>query len=86
MLDGFNDTLQDAQELVALMKKYKIGAKFNLIPFNPWPGCGFKPSSNNHVYAFSRELEKAGFAAPVRTARGQDILAACGQLKSKGSI
>ena len=86
MLDGFNDSLQDAQELVALMKKYKIGAKFNLIPFNPWPGCGFKPSSNNHVYAFSRELEKAGFAAPVRTARGQDILAACGQLKSKGSI
>ncbi len=83
MLDGFNDTLQDAQELVALMKKYKIGAKFNLIPFNPWPGCGFKPSSNNHVYAFSRELEKAGFAAPVRTARGQDILAACGQLKSR---
>ena len=86
MLDGFNDTLQDAHELIDLMKKYKIGAKFNLIPFNPWPGCSFKPSSNNHVYAFSRELEKAGFAAPVRTARGQDILAACGQLKSKGSI
>ena len=83
MLDGFNDTLQDAQELIALMKKYKIGAKFNLIPFNPWPGCSFKPSSNNRVYAFSRELEKAGFAAPVRVARGQDILAACGQLKSK---
>ena len=83
MLDGFNDTLQDAQELIALMKKYKIGAKFNLIPFNPWPGCPFKPSSNNRVHTFSRELEKAGFAAPVRTARGQDILAACGQLKSK---
>jgi 23S rRNA (adenine2503-C2)-methyltransferase len=86
MLDGFNDSLQDAQELVALMKKYKIGAKFNLIPFNPWPGCHFKPSSNNRVYAFSKELEKAGFAAPVRTARGQDILAACGQLKSKKSV
>lgn len=83
MLDGFNDTLQDAQELIALMKKYKIGAKFNLIPFNPWPGCSFRPSSNNRVRAFSKELEKAGFAAPVRVARGQDILAACGQLKSK---
>ena len=83
MLDHFNDTLQDAQELIALMKKYKIGAKFNLIPFNPWPGCNFQPSSNNRVHTFSRELEKAGFAAPIRTARGQDILAACGQLKSK---
>ena len=85
MLDHFNDTLQDAQELISLMKKYKIGAKFNLIPFNPWPGCDFQPSSNNRVHIFSRELEKAGFAAPVRTARGQDILAACGQLKSKKS-
>ena len=83
MLDNFNDTLQDAQELITLMKKYKIGAKFNLIPFNPWPGCIYKPSSNNRVHAFSKELEKAGFAAPVRTARGQDILAACGQLKSR---
>lgn len=83
MLDHFNDDLRDAQELVALMKKYRIGAKFNLIPFNPWPGCDFKPSSNNRVHAFARELEKAGFAAPIRTARGQDILAACGQLKSK---
>ena len=83
MLEEFNDTLQDAQELVNLMKKYKIGAKFNLIPFNPWPGCVFKPSSNNRVHTFSRELEKAGFAAPIRTARGQDILAACGQLKSQ---
>lgn len=83
MLDGFNDTMQDAQELIALMRKYKIGAKFNLIPFNPWPGCDYKPSSNNRIHAFSRELEKAGFAAPVRVARGQDILAACGQLKSQ---
>lgn len=85
MLDGFNDRTEDAVELIALMKKYKIGAKFNLIPFNPWPGCSFQPSSNNRVHAFSRQLEQAGFAAPVRTARGQDILAACGQLKSKKS-
>lgn len=83
MLDGFNDTPEDAAELIALMRKYKIGAKFNLIPFNPWPGCTYRPSSNNRVHAFSRLLEQAGFAAPVRTARGQDILAACGQLKSK---
>ncbi len=83
MLDGFNDNLQDARELIALMKKFKIGAKFNLIPFNPWPGCAYQPSSNNKVRAFAKELESTGFAAPVRTARGQDILAACGQLKSK---
>ena len=84
MLDGINDSLDDARQLIDLMKKYKIGAKFNLIPFNPWPGCPYQPSSNNRVHAFSHELEKAGFAAPIRVARGQDILAACGQLKSKG--
>ena len=83
MLDGINDSLDDARQLIDLMKKFKIGAKFNLIPFNPWPGCPYKPSSNNRVHAFAKELEKAGFAAPVRVARGQDILAACGQLKSK---
>ena len=83
LLDGFNDSLECARELIALMKKYNLRASFNLIPFNPWPGCAFKPSSNNRVHAFVRELEKAGFAAPVRVARGQDILAACGQLKSK---
>lgn len=80
---GINDSLDCARQLVALMKKYKIGAKFNLIPFNPWPGCAYQPSSRNRVMAFSRELEKGGYAAPVRVARGQDILAACGQLKSK---
>ena len=65
------------------MKKFGLRASFNLIPFNPWPGCAFKPSPNAQVKAFARELENAGFAAPVRVARGQDILAACGQLKSK---
>ncbi len=83
MLDGINDSLDDARQLIDLMKKFKIGAKFNLIPFNPWPGCPYKPSSNNRVHAFAKELEKSGFAAPIRVARGQDILAACGQLKSK---
>lgn len=83
LLKDINDSLVCAHQLINLMKKYKILAKFNLIPFNPWPGCGYEPSSRNKVMAFSRELEKAGFSAPVRVARGQDILAACGQLKSK---
>ena len=86
MLKDFNDSQEDARELVRLMKKYDLGAKFNLIPFNPWPGCSFEPSSNNKVHAFSREIEAAGYEAPIRVARGQDILAACGQLKSKKEI
>ena len=83
LLDGINDSLACAHELISLMKKYGLRASFNLIPFNPWPGCIFQPSPNDKVRAFARELENAGFAAPVRVARGQDILAACGQLKSK---
>ena len=83
MLNEINDSLECARELIALMKKYQLRATFNLIPFNPWPGCAFKPSSNNRVHTFAKELNKAGFAAPIRVARGQDILAACGQLKSK---
>lgn len=85
LLNGLNDSLEAAHELAAMMKKYKIDAKFNLIPFNAWPGCDYEPSSRNRAFAFSKELEKFGFAAPIRVARGQDILAACGQLKSKGS-
>ncbi|MBE6454068.1 MAG: 23S rRNA (adenine(2503)-C(2))-methyltransferase RlmN [Alphaproteobacteria bacterium] len=85
MLKDFNDSIEDAKELVSLMKKYKLGAKFNLIPFNPWPGCAYQPSSNNKVHAFSKALESAGYEAPIRVARGQDILAACGQLKSKNT-
>ncbi len=83
MLKDFNDAPEDAKELITLMKKFNLGAKFNLIPFNPWPGCHFEPSSNNRVHAFARILEAAGYEAPIRVARGQDILAACGQLKSK---
>jgi len=83
MLKDFNDSPEDAKELIALMKKFKLGAKFNLIPFNSWPGCDYQPSSNNKVKAFSAILEAAGYEAPIRVARGQDILAACGQLKSK---
>lgn len=83
LLKDINDKPEHAQELISLLKKYKIRALFNLIPFNPWPGCGFSPSDRKDVEAFSQILEKAGFAAPIRVARGQDILAACGQLKSK---
>lgn len=83
LLKGINDSLDNARELINLMKKYRLRALFNLIPFNPWPGCSFEPSDKKTVEAFSLELEKAGFAAPIRVARGQDILAACGQLKSK---
>ena len=85
MLKGINDTKDCAKELISLMKKYKLRATFNLIPFNPWPGCGFAPSDKKTVEEFSKTLEQAGFASPVRVARGQDILAACGQLKSKKS-
>lgn len=86
MLDNLNDTIAHADELNALMRKYRINAKFNLIAFNPWPGCDYQPSSNNRIHAFSRILQGYGYAAPIRTARGQDILAACGQLKSKMSL
>lgn len=83
LLKGINDSLDNAKELISLLKKHKLRASFNLIPFNPWPGCDFAPSDKKTVEAFSKALEDAGFAAPVRVARGQDILAACGQLKSK---
>ena len=83
LLKGINDSQDNAEELISLLKKYKLRALFNLIPFNSWPGCEFQPSDKKTVEAFSNTLEKAGFAAPVRVARGQDILAACGQLKSK---
>ncbi len=83
LLKGINDSLEHAKELISLLKKYRLRALFNLIPFNPWPGCGFEPSDKKSIEAFSKTLDAAGFAAPVRVARGQDILAACGQLKSK---
>ena len=86
MLDGVNDTEQNAKELIALLKKHKIRATFNLIPFNEWPGCEFKPSKPENIKKFADLLNKAGFACPVRVARGQDILAACGQLKSKNNL
>ena len=80
MLKGVNDRPADAHELISLLKD--IPAKVNLIPFNPWPGSAFECSSGNAIKRFSDILFDAGLSAPVRSPRGQDILAACGQLKS----
>lgn len=82
MLKGMNDSLDDAAELVRLLRTYQIPAKVNLIPFNPWPGSVYECSSPEVVKAFSDYVFKAGISAPVRTPRGRDIMAACGQLKS----
>src|SRR5215468_2201398 len=80
MLNGVNDSPAEARELVRLLKG--IPAKVNLIPFNPWPGAPFESSSDATIKAFSDIVFAAGYSAPVRTPRGRDILAACGQLKS----
>jgi 23S rRNA (adenine2503-C2)-methyltransferase len=80
MLKGVNDTLADARALVRLLKG--IPAKINLIPFNPWPGAPYECSDWETIEKFSEVVFQAGYSAPVRTPRGRDILAACGQLKS----
>ena len=80
MLDGVNDSDADAHRLVELLDG--IPAKVNLIPFNEWPGAPYKRSSNNRIRAFATILMQAGYASPIRTPRGEDIMAACGQLKS----
>jgi 23S rRNA (adenine2503-C2)-methyltransferase len=81
MLKGINDTPAEARELVRLLKG--IPAKINLIPFNPWPGAPYECSSWETIETFSDIVFNAGYASPVRTPRGRDILAACGQLKSE---
>ena len=81
MLKGVNDSARDARDLVRLLKG--IPAKINLIPFNPWPGTRYDCSEWSTIEAFSDIVFKAGYASPVRTPRGRDILAACGQLKSE---
>ena len=80
MLAGVNDSDADAHRLVELIRG--IPAKINLIPFNEWPGAPYKRSSNNRIHAFADIIYKAGYASPIRTPRGEDIMAACGQLKS----
>jgi 23S rRNA (adenine2503-C2)-methyltransferase len=76
-----NDSLADAKRLVQLLKG--IPAKVNLIPFNPWPGTQYECSDWDTIEAFAEVLNRAGYASPVRTPRGRDIMAACGQLKSE---
>lgn len=80
MLKGVNDSIDDAKALVRLLKG--IPAKINLIPFNPWPGSKYECSDWEQIEKFSEIVFDAGYASPVRTPRGRDILAACGQLKS----
>jgi 23S rRNA (adenine2503-C2)-methyltransferase len=81
MLKDVNDSLADARELVRLLQD--IPAKVNLIPFNPWPGVAYECSSNKQIAAFAGLLNDSGLSAPVRTPRGRDILAACGQLRTE---
>ncbi len=83
MLRGVNDAEADARELVRLIAG--IPAKVNLIPFNPWPGSSYLPSTRERLDAFAGIVMAAGFASPVRTPRGRDILAACGQLRTESA-
>ena len=80
MLKDVNDSLEDAKRLVKLLKG--LPAKVNLIPFNPWPGTAYECSDWDQIELFAEILNRAGYASPVRTPRGRDIMAACGQLKS----
>jgi 23S rRNA (adenine2503-C2)-methyltransferase len=81
MIDKVNDSDEDARRLIALIKG--IPAKINLIPFNEWPGTPYKRSSNNRIRAFADIIHNAGYSSPIRKPRGEDIMAACGQLKSE---
>ncbi len=82
MLKDKNDSDEEAHELVRLIKRYGLPAKVNLIPFNPWPGAPYECSTPERVKRFSNIIFDAGISAPIRTPRGRDIMAACGQLKS----
>ncbi len=81
MLKGVNDSVADAKELVRLLAK--IPAKINLIPFNPWPGAPYECSDWEQIEKFAEVVNRAGYASPVRSPRGRDIMAACGQLRSE---
>ncbi|RUZ93435.1 23S rRNA (adenine(2503)-C(2))-methyltransferase RlmN, partial [Mesorhizobium sp. M7A.F.Ca.US.006.01.2.1] len=80
MLKDVNDSIEDAKGLIKLLKG--IPAKINLIPFNPWPGTNYQCSDWETIEKFADYINNAGYASPIRTPRGRDILAACGQLKS----
>ncbi|MBV2185168.1 MAG: 23S rRNA (adenine(2503)-C(2))-methyltransferase RlmN [Rhizobium sp.] len=81
MLKDVNDSLEDAKGLIQLLKG--VPAKINLIPFNPWPGTNYQCSDWEQIEKFADFINQAGYASPIRTPRGRDILAACGQLKSE---
>jgi len=80
MLNGINDSPAEARQLVRLLAG--IPAKVNLIPFNPWPGAPYERSRDAAIREFADIVNAAGYSSPVRTPRGEDIMAACGQLKS----
>lgn len=82
MLKDKNDSDEDAHELVRLLKQYNLPAKVNLIPFNPWPGAEYECSDPARIRSFSNIVFEGGISAPIRTPRGRDIDAACGQLKT----
>jgi len=82
MLKDVNDQPEHARELIALIKKYNLNAKINLIPFNVWMSCGFERSSDEKILQFQQILKNAKLIAPIRKTRGEDVMAACGQLKS----
>ena len=82
MLKDKNDSDADARELVRLLRQYDLPAKVNLIPFNPWPGAPYECSTDERIRSFSNIVFAGGISAPVRTPRGRDIDAACGQLKT----
>lgn len=81
MIRGVNDSDEEAHELVQLLKG--VHAKVNLIPFNPWPGSDYRPSTRERLASFAQIVMDAGYSAPIRMPRGKDILAACGQLKTQ---
>ncbi|MGL1922422.1 MAG: 23S rRNA (adenine(2503)-C(2))-methyltransferase RlmN [Hyphomicrobiales bacterium] len=84
MLKDINDSIEDAKKLVSLLKG--IPSKINLIPFNPWPGSEYECSDWEQIEKFAEVVNRAGYASPIRTPRGRDIMAACGQLKSESKI
>ncbi len=83
MLNGVNDGEEQAKELVELIKKFNLNVKINLIPFNPWNGCEYGRSGISRIENFQKILKKSDLIAPIRKTRGDDVLAACGQLKSE---
>ena len=82
MLKGVNDKEIHAHELVKLIKKFNLNVKINLIPFNPWNGCEYDRTADLEIQKFQRILKNADLISPIRKTRGEDVLAACGQLKS----